>query len=109
MSAFGRYCCKSLSGYEARNIDSSAVFTWLYAAERTLRREPIQLTFATVPAPSRRHLSAERCPLQRVKRSFRWTSRWSQTDPNRTPRERAARLELQRISAQKPSKDAGKV
>src|SRR6266851_77082 len=85
MSAFGRYCCKSLSGYEARNIDSSAVFTWLYAAERTLRREPIQLTFATVPAPSRRHLSAERCPLQRVKRSFRWTSRWSQTDPNRTP------------------------
>jgi hypothetical protein len=59
MSAFGRYCCKSLSGYEARNIDSSAVFTWqgrfktLCAAERTLRREPIQLTFATVSARSR--------------------------------------------------------
>jgi hypothetical protein len=40
-SALGRYCCKSLSGYEARNIDSSAAFTWqgrfktLCAAERT--------------------------------------------------------------------------
>jgi hypothetical protein len=42
------------SGYEARNIDSLPVFTWqgrfktLCAAERTLRREPIQLTFATL-------------------------------------------------------------
>src|SRR5258708_10347289 len=51
--------CKSLSGYEAHNIDSSVVFTWqgrlktLCAAERTLRREPIQLTFATLSAMSR--------------------------------------------------------
>jgi hypothetical protein len=56
MSASGRYCCKSLSGYEARNIDSSPEFAWqgrvktLSAGERTLHGELIQLTFATLSA-----------------------------------------------------------
>jgi hypothetical protein len=50
------YYCKSLSGYEARNFDSSAGFTRqgrfrpLCTTERTLRREPVHLTFATLSA-----------------------------------------------------------
>src|SRR5260370_42113584 len=56
MSAPGRYCCKSRSGYEARNIDSSPGVAWqgrfktLSAGERSLHGELIQLTFATLSA-----------------------------------------------------------
>ena len=59
MAALGRYCCKRLSGYDARNIDSSPGFAWqgrfktLSAEEETLRGEPIQLTFATLSAQMR--------------------------------------------------------
>jgi hypothetical protein len=53
-SAPGRYCCKSILGHGARNIDSSEAFKregWFKAlsvAERKLRRQSIQPTFATL-------------------------------------------------------------
>jgi hypothetical protein len=56
MAAFGRYCCKSILGHGARNIDSSEAFKregWFKAlsvAERKLRRQSIQPTFATLSA-----------------------------------------------------------
>jgi hypothetical protein len=67
MAAPGRYCCKSILGHGARNIDSSEAFKregWFKAlsvAERKLRRQSIQPTFAT--------LSARSCPKERAELS----------------------------------------